>query len=55
MAISARNQLKGKITEVVPGNVMAQITIENRPRPNVHETRAATVCINSAGLKGFAI
>ena len=27
MAISARNQLKGKITEVVLGNVMAQITI----------------------------
>ena len=27
MAISARNQLKGKITEVVLGNVMAHITI----------------------------
>jgi len=27
MAISARNQLKGKITEIVLGNVMAHITI----------------------------
>ena len=27
MAISARNQLKGKVTEVVLGNVMAHITI----------------------------
>ena len=27
MAISARNQLKGKITEVVLGNVMAHITV----------------------------
>jgi molybdopterin-binding protein len=27
MAISARNQLKGKITEVVLGNVMAHVTI----------------------------
>ena len=27
MAISARNQLKGKVTEVILGNVMAHITI----------------------------
>jgi molybdopterin-binding protein len=27
MAISARNQLKGRITEVILGNVMAHITI----------------------------
>ena len=27
MAISARNQLKGEITEVILGNVMAHITI----------------------------
>ena len=28
MAISARNQLKGKITEIILGNVMAHITVE---------------------------
>jgi molybdopterin-binding protein len=27
VAISARNQLKGKVTEVILGNVMAHITI----------------------------
>ena len=27
MSISARNQLKGKITEIVLGDIMAQITI----------------------------
>ncbi|HEY2383873.1 MAG TPA: TOBE domain-containing protein [Terriglobia bacterium] len=27
MAISARNQLKGKITEIIMGDVMAHITI----------------------------
>jgi len=31
MAISARNQLKGKVTEVILGNVMAHITISCRP------------------------
>ena len=28
MAISARNQLKGKITEIVLGNVMAHVTVK---------------------------
>ena len=28
MAVSARNQLKGKVTDVVIGTVMAHITIE---------------------------
>lgn len=27
MAISARNQLKGKITEIILGDVMAHITV----------------------------
>ena len=27
MAISARNQLKGKITDIVKGDVMAEVTI----------------------------
>jgi molybdopterin-binding protein len=28
MAISARNQLKGKITEIILGNVMAHVTVK---------------------------
>jgi len=28
MAVSARNQLKGKVTEIVLGTVMAHITIQ---------------------------
>ena len=28
MAISARNQLKGKITEIILGDVMAHITVQ---------------------------
>ena len=28
MGISARNQLKGKVTEVILGNVMAHVTVK---------------------------
>ena len=49
MAISARNQLKGEVTDIVLGTVMAQITI--RVGENVIESVITRRSADELGLK----
>ena len=49
MAISARNQLKGKITEIVLGDVMAHVTV--RVGQNVIESVITRKSADEMNLK----
>jgi molybdopterin-binding protein len=51
MALSARNQLKGKVVDVKKGMVMAEVTLEVAPGVNV----VAAITTSSVERLGLAV
>ena len=51
MALSARNQLKGKVTELKKGMVMAEVTVEVAPGVEI----VAAITTSSVERLGLAV
>ncbi len=51
MALSARNQLKGKVVDIKKGMVMAEVTLEVAPGVNV----VAAITTSSVERLGLAV